>query len=156
MSFVQATEMAAAADAGCRMLCYLQLRPTGMKPVLWPPLVLTQLPSTMAAMFTRGHTMRAHQPCTALMTQLTSGSDGIGLREGEDFKRDSVEADELRLAELGRKTVEMYAIAHIFNEGIHVGGSGQAGGRHGLWVHALLRSAQQAGAARCYTCCVWL
>lgn len=75
--------------------------------------------------------MQAHLPCSALLPQLTSGSDGIGLREGEDFKRDSVEADELRLAELGRKTVEMYAIAHIFNEGIHVGG------REAGWVVGL-------------------
>ena len=33
--------------------------------------------------------------------------------ETDDYNRDFIERDEKRLAELGRKTVEMYVIAHI-------------------------------------------
>ena len=38
-----------------------------------------------------------------------------GLLEGEDSK-DYAERDERRLGELGRRTVEMYSMAHIFSE----------------------------------------
>ena len=33
--------------------------------------------------------------------------------ETDDYNRDFIERDERRLADLGRKTVEMYVIAHI-------------------------------------------
>ena len=33
--------------------------------------------------------------------------------ETDDYNRDFIERDEKRLADLGRKTVEMYVIAHI-------------------------------------------
>ncbi|KAF8069364.1 TRAF1A [Scenedesmus sp. PABB004] len=48
---------------------------------------------------------------------LPLGADGLGLRSGGDelseLRRDALERDERRLAELGRRTVEMYALAHI-------------------------------------------
>jgi hypothetical protein len=55
-------------------------------------------------------------------TGLRSGGDGDG-----DFRRDSMERDEKRLAELGRKTVEMYAIVHIFNSCLEVSGRVRGG-----------------------------
>lgn len=33
---------------------------------------------------------------------------------GEDFNKDSIERDERRLTELGRRTVEIFVLAHIF------------------------------------------
>ena len=33
---------------------------------------------------------------------------------GEDFNKDSIERDERRLTELGRRTVEKFVLAHIF------------------------------------------
>lgn len=52
------------------------------------------------------------------------GADGLGLRSGCDemseLRRDALERDEKRLAELGRRTVEMYAIAHVFTERLEV------------------------------------
>jgi len=52
------------------------------------------------------------------------GADGLGLRSGCDemseLRRDALERDEKRLAELGRRTVEMYALAHIFTERLEV------------------------------------
>jgi hypothetical protein len=44
------------------------------------------------------------------------------LRSGQedDYRRDSIERDEKRLAELGRKTVEMYVISHIITEKMEV------------------------------------
>lgn len=57
---------------------------------------------------------------------LPVGADGLGLRSGCDemseLRRDALERDEKRLAELGRRTVEMYALAHIFTESLEVGG----------------------------------
>lgn len=51
-------------------------------------------------------------------------ADGLGLRSGCDemseLRRDALERDEKRLAELGRRTVEMYALAHIFTERLEV------------------------------------
>ncbi|XP_050216227.1 TNF receptor-associated factor homolog 1a [Mercurialis annua] len=37
---------------------------------------------------------------------------------GEDFNKDSIERDERRLTELGRRTVEIYVLAHIFTKKI--------------------------------------
>lgn len=54
------------------------------------------------------------------------GADGLALRSGiesgpeGEARRDSVDRDEKRLGELGRKTVEMLAIAHIFCEKLEV------------------------------------
>ncbi|KAJ9154201.1 hypothetical protein P3X46_027563 [Hevea brasiliensis] len=39
---------------------------------------------------------------------------------GEDFNKDSIERDEKRLTELGRRTVEIFVLAHIFNHKIEV------------------------------------
>ncbi|XP_028780642.1 TNF receptor-associated factor homolog 1b isoform X3 [Neltuma alba] len=39
---------------------------------------------------------------------------------GEDFNKDSIERDERRLTELGRRTVEIFALAHIFSNKIEV------------------------------------
>ena len=50
-------------------------------------------------------------------------NDGLTLRsgqDGDDYRRDSIERDEKRLAELGRRTVEMYVICHIFTEKLEV------------------------------------
>ncbi|GFR46380.1 hypothetical protein Agub_g7962 [Astrephomene gubernaculifera] len=50
-------------------------------------------------------------------------NDGLTLRsgqDGDDYRRDSIERDEKRLAELGRKTIEMFVIAHIFCEKLEV------------------------------------
>ena len=67
---------------------------------------------------------------------LVAVSDSTGLRSGGDgdgdFRRDSMERDEKRLAELGRKTVEMYAIVHIFNSCLEVGGVMVRGGGGGV------------------------
>lgn len=43
-------------------------------------------------------------------------ADALTVRHGpetDDYNRDFIERDEKRLADLGRKTVEMYVIAHI-------------------------------------------
>ena len=37
---------------------------------------------------------------------------------GEDFNKDSIERDERRLTELGRRTVEIFVLAHIFRSSI--------------------------------------
>jgi hypothetical protein len=67
------------------------------------------------------------------------GADGLALRSGGpesgpegEARRDSVDRDERRLGELGRKTVEMLAIAHIFCERLEVGGR-RGGGRSWGW-----------------------
>ncbi|XVE65894.1 hypothetical protein DITRI_Ditri08aG0036200 [Diplodiscus trichospermus] len=39
---------------------------------------------------------------------------------GEDFNKDSIEHDERRLTELGRRTVEIFVLAHIFSNKIEV------------------------------------
>uniref|UniRef100_A0A2P2MJ11 MATH domain-containing protein n=1 Tax=Rhizophora mucronata TaxID=61149 RepID=A0A2P2MJ11_RHIMU len=39
---------------------------------------------------------------------------------GEDFNKDSIEHDERRLTELGRRTVEIFVLSHIFNQKIEV------------------------------------
>jgi hypothetical protein len=40
----------------------------------------------------------------------------IGCQDGEDYSKDYVERDERRLADLGRRAVEMYIISQIFSE----------------------------------------
>ncbi|KAG2452725.1 hypothetical protein HYH02_002956 [Chlamydomonas schloesseri] len=50
-------------------------------------------------------------------------NDGLTLRsgqDGDDYRRDSIERDEKRLAELGRKTIEMFVISHIFCEKLEI------------------------------------
>ncbi len=49
-------------------------------------------------------------------------NDGLALRSGQedDYRRDSIERDEKRLAELGRKTVEMFVISHIITEKMEI------------------------------------
>lgn len=42
------------------------------------------------------------------VSQLQDGSSG------DDFGKDSVERDERRLTELGRRTVEMFVLAHLY------------------------------------------
>lgn len=39
---------------------------------------------------------------------------------GEDFNKESIERDERRLTELGRRTVEIFVLAHIFSNNIEV------------------------------------
>ncbi|KAI4368395.1 hypothetical protein MLD38_016955 [Melastoma candidum] len=39
---------------------------------------------------------------------------------GEDFNKDTIERDERRLTELGRRTVEIFVLAHIFSNNIEV------------------------------------
>lgn len=39
---------------------------------------------------------------------------------GEDFNKDSIERDERRLTELGRRTVEIFVLAHIFRYRVFV------------------------------------
>ncbi|KAK7243046.1 hypothetical protein RIF29_37830 [Crotalaria pallida] len=39
---------------------------------------------------------------------------------GEDFNKDSIERDERRLTELGRKTLEIFVLAHVFSNKIEV------------------------------------
>lgn len=48
----------------------------------------------------------------------TKGSSEVlaDLQDVDDYSRDYVERDERRLADLGRRAVEMYAISHIFSE----------------------------------------
>ena len=55
--------------------------------------------------------------------QMLQPNDGLALRSGQedDYRRDSIERDEKRLAELGRRTVEMYVISHVFTERLEVG-----------------------------------
>lgn len=49
-------------------------------------------------------------------------NDGLSLRTGQDddYRRDTIERDEKRLAELGRKTVEMFVISQVFTERLEV------------------------------------
>jgi hypothetical protein len=62
--------------------------------------------------------------CRVWLQMLPVGADGLGLRSGCDemseLRRDALERDEKRLAELGRRTVEMYALAHVFTESLEV------------------------------------
>lgn len=48
---------------------------------------------------------------TLLLIQLSQLQDGSS---GDDFGKDSVERDERRLTELGRRTVEMFVLAHLY------------------------------------------
>ena len=38
------------------------------------------------------------------------------VQDADDYSKDYVERDERRLGDLGRRTVEMFALAHIFGE----------------------------------------
>ncbi|MED6139158.1 hypothetical protein PIB30_081277 [Stylosanthes scabra] len=42
------------------------------------------------------------------------------VNSGEDFNKDSIERDERRLTELGRRTLEIFVLAHIFSNKIEV------------------------------------
>mmetsp|Transcript_12537 Transcript_12537/g.35224 ORF Transcript_12537/g.35224 Transcript_12537/m.35224 type:complete len:1065 (+) Transcript_12537:198-3392(+) len=48
--------------------------------------------------------------------------DGLGGRNNsdDDYGKDSVDRDERRLAELGRRTVEMYVMSHVYTENLEV------------------------------------
>lgn len=55
--------------------------------------------------------------------QVLMPNDGLALRsghDGDDCRRDSIERDEKRLAELGRRTIEMFVISHFFNDQLKV------------------------------------
>ncbi|GAX80158.1 hypothetical protein CEUSTIGMA_g7596.t1 [Chlamydomonas eustigma] len=54
--------------------------------------------------------------------QMVQPNDGLALRSGQedDYRRDSIERDEKRLAELGRKTVEMFVISHIITDKMEI------------------------------------
>eukprot|EP00798_Chlamydomonas_sp_ICE-L_P015975 gene15975-22105_t len=54
---------------------------------------------------------------------MVQSNDGLALRSGQedDYRRDSIERDEKRLAELGRRTVEMYVLSHVFSERLEIG-----------------------------------
>lgn len=58
-------------------------------------------------------------------SQSGANADSLALRSGQehDCRRDSIERDEKRLAELGRKTVEMFVISHICADKLEVGSS---------------------------------
>jgi hypothetical protein len=60
----------------------------------------------------------------AAIQPLPLGAEGLSLRSGCDelseLRRDALERDERRLAQLGRRTVEMFALAHIFTEQLEV------------------------------------
>lgn len=62
---------------------------------------------------------------SSMGVQMMQPNDGLALRSGQedDYRRDTIERDEKRLAELGRKTVEMYVISHIFTERLEVSSS---------------------------------
>ena len=49
-------------------------------------------------------------------------ADGSAMRSGHEDEsvKDTIEKDECRLAELGKRTVEMYVISHIFAEHLEV------------------------------------
>jgi hypothetical protein len=68
----------------------------------------------------RTHTHTQAHTCSAQMLQ---PNDGLSLRTGQDddYRRDTIERDEKRLAELGRKTVEMFVISQVFTERLEVG-----------------------------------
>jgi hypothetical protein len=76
--------------------------------------------------------------------------DSLSLRsgqEGDDMRRDSVERDEKRLAELGRKTVEMYVISHVLCERLEVRSSPAApGGLEGIGDRV----------SRALQACIWM
>lgn len=51
-----------------------------------------------------------------LIRALYSMSEACLLQDVDDYSRDYVERDEKRLADLGRRAVEMFAISHIFTD----------------------------------------
>mmetsp|Transcript_10448 Transcript_10448/g.28559 ORF Transcript_10448/g.28559 Transcript_10448/m.28559 type:complete len:581 (+) Transcript_10448:124-1866(+) len=55
-------------------------------------------------------------------SKMMQPNDGLSLRSGQDddYRRDTIERDEKRLAELGRKTVEMFVISQVFTERLEV------------------------------------
>lgn len=85
------------------------------------------------------------------------GGDGLLLRSGCDelseLRRDALERDEKRLAELGRRTVEMFALAHIVTDSLEVRCSRLAlrGGVHTRAVH-VHRPCEQPHTRECSSC----
>lgn len=59
---------------------------------------------------------------------LKPAGDGLAIRSGQDSeaRRDTIEQDDRRLSELGRRTVEMFVVVHIFTEKLEVGIWGDA------------------------------
>lgn len=62
-------------------------------------------------------------------------NDGLSLRTGQDddYRRDTIERDEKRLAELGRRTVEMFVISQVFTERLEVRACVEGWGVGGGW-----------------------
>ena len=88
----------------------------------------------------RAHThTHTHAHTHTLQSQQQPPNEGLALRTGQedgDTRRDTIERDEKRLAELGRKTIEMYVISHIFTDCLEVcalGGRGK--GLRRWWMH---------------------
>jgi hypothetical protein len=88
-----------------------------------------------------------------VLQPLPLGAEGLSLRSGCDelceVRRDALERDERRLAELGRRSVELYALTHIFTEQLEVSMGGGWPGAEGL---RLLRSPQHWLVH--HTCCM--
>ncbi|DBA98109.1 hypothetical protein WJX77_011749 [Trebouxia sp. C0004] len=90
--------------------------PKGKRRVLSPPVVI----NADKNMYALGQDVLAvlDNACqeTVPMLRDEKASDALTVRHGpetDDYNRDFIERDERRLADLGRKTVEMYVIAHI-------------------------------------------
>lgn len=68
--------------------------------------------------------------CVHFTQPLLLGAEGLSLRSGgcdelSEARRDALQRDEARLAQLGRRSVEMFALAHIFTEQLEVRGVGR-------------------------------
>ncbi|KAL0034960.1 hypothetical protein WJX79_002641 [Trebouxia sp. C0005] len=90
--------------------------PKGKRRVLSPPVVI----NADKNMYALGQDVLAvlDKACqeTVPMLRDEKPADALTVRHGpetDDYNRDFIERDEKRLADLGRKTVEMYVIAHI-------------------------------------------
>lgn len=90
--------------------------PKGKRRVLSPPVVI----NADKNMYGLGQDVLAvlEKACqeTIPMLRDEKPADALTVRHGpetDDYNRDFIERDEKRLADLGRKTVEMYVIAHI-------------------------------------------
>lgn len=79
--------------------------------------------------------------------QALQPNDGLTLRSGQegdaDYRRDSLERDERRLAELGRRTLEVFVVAHVFCDKLEIAYRE---------AEALKR---QVGTRGCWLLCLW-
>ncbi|PNW74497.1 hypothetical protein CHLRE_12g494000v5 [Chlamydomonas reinhardtii] len=74
-------------------------------------------------MDTAARVLQDYIPAAKDDNKVMQPNDGLTLRsgqDGDDYRRDSIERDEKRLAELGRKTIEMFVISHLFCEKLEV------------------------------------